>query len=197
VREEEEEEQEVRQKMKRRRPRASSTFAVIMLTAVTLAAVATSPAAAKKKKPANPLAGKWVGETAFKPGVDYPGPYAPLSYRITRAGRVLDFSTSVTTNKTPSGDPCPTPIFVTVLAPPTHLTTPVPGFPKGKKFTLSGTSNGSPPAQVSGTGAIAPPYSKARNMTGLMVVGQGGIVVGPNVTCRTGVVYWRARRVGK
>jgi hypothetical protein len=111
---------------------------------------------------------------------------------------VLDFSTTVTTNKTPSGGPCPTPIVATVLAPPTTLRSPVPGFPKGKRFQVYGTSTGSPPAQFGGSGAIAPPYSKAKNMTGLFVLGGGGtIVVSPDVICRTGSVYWTAHRVVK
>jgi hypothetical protein len=73
-----------------------------------------------------------------------------------------------------------------------------PRFSEGKNFNLSGTSNGSHPAPLFGTRAIAPPFSKARNMMGLFVLGgQGTIEVSPGVLCRTGTVYWTARRVGK
>jgi hypothetical protein len=179
--------------------RTQRLFPIVLAICAALALIVgpSAPAGAKKKKPKNPLAGKWVGATAFKPGVDYPGPYAPLSYRITRAGQVLDFSTSVTTYKTPSGGTCPSPILATVLMPPATLSEPVPGFPKGKRFSFVGMSNGSPPARLFGNGAVAPPYSKARNMTGLFVLGQGGPVeVSPGVLCRTGTVYWTAHRVG-
>ena len=69
----------------------------------------------------------------------YQGTPAPVSYRITNGGKVVDFSTTVTLDKTPGGAPCPTPIDVTFTMPPVKMESPSPTYPKGKKFGFSGT----------------------------------------------------------
>ena len=50
-------------------------------------------AVAKKKHPANPLVGRWTGMTEATPS--WPGPPAPISFRITKAGYVVGLTTTV------------------------------------------------------------------------------------------------------
>lgn len=186
--------------MGRRQPILAAVLCVIVALAV--AAGEGPPADArpladatktKKKKPANRLAGRWEGTT--KPTSTYSGPAAPVTYRITKSGQVLDFTTTVTTNKTPGGgEECATPIQVTATLPPVKLFKPDAYFPKGKRFEYRGFS-GSPAASLQADGKVAPPYKPARSMEGGLTMGMGSTIVTPSGPCRTGAVYWSARRI--
>ena len=80
------------------------------------------PASAGKSKGKNRLAGNWVGATQMTN--TYSGAPAPVSYRITKAGKVVNFATTVTLDKQPSGDACPTPIQQSFSVPPVKMVQP-------------------------------------------------------------------------
>ena len=46
------------------------------------------------KKAKNPLVGRWTGMTEATPS--WPGPPAPISFQITKAGYVVNLTTTVT-----------------------------------------------------------------------------------------------------
>lgn len=179
-------------------------MAIAVASALIGAGGAIDESAAKKKKPKNPLAGNWVGSTAST--ITYSGAPAPLSYRITRNGTVVDFTTTVTLDRTPSGGNCPNPIQSTVAMPPAKMNKPSETYPKGKRFTFDGT-NISPPARLYANGKVGIGSKQApgmksdfqgyRKMEGAITLGgQGTIEVSPGVICRTGAVYWSATRTG-
>lgn len=158
----------------------------LSLLALVLAGASDSTGATKSR---NPLAGNWVGMTNSTN--TYSGAPAPLSYRITRNGAVINFTTTVTLDKTPGGDSCPNPIQATVTMAPVKMTKTSTTYPKGKRFDFNGTG-GSPPGALRVTGKI---NSGFRLMEGGIVFGGAGTVeVSPGVLCRTGAVHWTARR---
>ena len=170
-----------------------------LLVAALIGDTATGPAGAKTKaKAKNPLAGSWVGMTAATN--TYSGAPAPVSYRITNGGKVVDFSTTVTLDKTPGGGPCQTPVEVTFTMPPVKMDTPSPTYPKGKRFSFSGTG-GNPPGQGEANGKTgigsaqgATGFQGFRKMEGGIIWGVGGSISTPSGPCRTGGVYWSATR---
>lgn len=175
-------------------------FALVATVALSLGLAAANPAGAKKKA-TNPLAGNWVGTTTMTN--TYSGAPAPVSYQITNAGEVINFATTVTLNKQPSGGDCPTPMQATVSMPPVRMSQPSQVYPKGKRFTFDGT-NIAPTAHlyVKGKTGIGSKQGSTgfqgfRKMEGGIILGGlGTIEVAPGVICKTGAVYWSANRVG-
>jgi hypothetical protein len=184
-----------------RGPHTRLVFALVALVALSLGLAAANPASATKKKAKNPLAGNWVGTTTMTN--TYSGAPAPVSYRITNAGEVVNFATTVTLNKQPSGGPCPTPILATVSMPPVRMSKPSETYPKGKRFTFIGT-NVAPTAHLYANGKVgigskqgSTGFQGFRKMEGAIILGGlGTIEVAPSVICKTGAVYWSANRVG-
>ncbi len=85
--------------------RRNLVLALVAIAGLGLTAPAASSAGGKKE-PVNPLAGRWVGMTEST--TTYPGTPAPVSYRITNSGQVVDFTTTVTLHYWLNPPPPPT-----------------------------------------------------------------------------------------
>ncbi len=101
----------------------------------------------------------------------------------------------------------PQPTQATVSMPAVRMQKSSEFYPKGKKWTFTGT-NPSPAGALNVTGkpfvagkSFGPQEGGSleyrRMEGGLVLGGSGTVVVAPGVNCRTGAVYWSARRVGR
>lgn len=133
---------------------------------------------AKKGKVKNPLAGRYSGTT--EEGL-------PMSFRVSRSGQVLDFTAQMKLSCPEPTDPTEATLSVGV---PIHLTKPVPGYPKGKRFDYGGTS-ASPPADIlSIAGKVATGF---RGMEGNVLLRRVHVPSGD--LCGTIYASWDARKV--
>jgi hypothetical protein len=136
-------------------------------------------------KTQNPLAGRWTGMTEVTP--TWSGPPAPISFRITKAGYVVNLTTTVTLDW-PAGNPpgCSSAPPAPVSMPSVRLNKPVPGFPKGKRFDYSSPG----PGLVHADGKVI----TARKMEGGLNVRRVAVPAG--LTCGTGNVHYTVKRAG-
>jgi hypothetical protein len=177
--------------------RRAPLLALVALIAIGLAAGTTGPAGAMKKKVKNPLAGRYAGTTEEG---------GTVSFAITNAGRVVNFTAGPTTlvcpqpSSDPSQPPPPNLVLTTsatvTAATPIPLRQPAPGYPKGKRFDYTGPG-GSPAGTADIHGKLAVGFRGMEGSYYLKRVQSGAL------TCRMrtieesggiGLVSWDARK---
>ena len=171
-------------------PRPLLPVLLIAVVALGLATVA-GPASAGKSAGKNPLAGKWSGVTNMTP--TWPGPAAPISFQITKSGKVVNLSTTVTLNipqTAPSSADCQAAAPPAVTMPPVKMDKPSEVYPKGKRFDYTGP-NGSSPGNLVAKGKV---NSGFRKMEGAVLLRD--VEISPGSTCRTGNAHYTVKRVG-
>jgi hypothetical protein len=114
------------------------------------------------------------------------GPPAPISFRITNRGYVVNLTTTVTLDWSNNPPGCSSAPPASVSMPPVRLNKPVPGFPKGKRFDYSSPG----PGLIFADGKVI----TARKMEGALLLRR--VAVSPDLVCGTGNVHYTVRRAG-
>jgi hypothetical protein len=171
----------------RRKLRSAVLIAVLALGLASVAGLASAGEGGGK----NPLAGSWTGMTNATP--TWPGPAAPISFRITNSGKVVNLSTTVTLNiaqKAPNDAACLAAAPVAVTMPPVKMNKPSGTYPKGKRFDYHGPSV-TPPGELLAQGKVNKGF---RKMEGALLI--RNVEISPGATCKTGNVHYTVKRAG-